>query len=307
MSFGRRLLPSLLSLFLICCIAGPAAADELDCTVDINLSALPEQDRPIWETFKQDVQAYINNYSWTTNFSGERIRCSMQLNITNSNGAYAAQLFVTSSRPLYKSEQVTTMARFFDDKIQFNYSRGQVLQHSSSYRPLESVIDYYCYVILGLDYDSYKAQSGTPYFQQANQIAVVGLAANGTGWEKNFSVSGNYSRASYIEDVLNASNRGFRDIYWDYNYNVLDLLSTKSDDARTELAIILDTLISLKKTSSAYQRSSFMRTFFEARYPELADLGRLYPQNLDVYYQKLVFLDPLHQTYYQDSKAKFEQ
>jgi len=304
-SLVLRPLSVVILLLLTTGIAQLARAQELDAQVELNLTALSEQDRVQWQSFKGDVASYLNSYTWTSNFSGDRIRCTFQFNIISANGgSFSAQLFVTSSRPLYKTDQLTTMARFFDDKVEFPYIRGQVLQHGNSYRPLESLLDFYVYIILGLDYDSYNRQGGTQYFQQANEIAAAATANNGLGWERTLTSTGTYTRVGYIEDVLDANQRVLRDLMFEYNYHVLDVESTHPDDARTTLAMVVDSLVTVKRSSSLMQRSPFVRSFFDAKYPEMAELGRLFPDNLNAYFAKLGYLDPLHQTYFDQIKQK---
>ena len=298
----------LLILLILLSFGGTLRAQELDAQINLNLSVLTDQDRQAFQPFVHDLQGYINNYQWTTDFSGERVRCSFQFNILSANGTnYTAQLFVTSTRPLYKSDQVTTMARFFDANIDFSYYRGQEFQHGNNYRSLESVIDYYIYIILALDYDSYKQEAGTPYFQQAQQVAIIANSAQGTGWERDITSIGTYSRLAYIEDAMNANNRAFRDLIFNYHYYGLDLLSTKPDDARSAIGTTIDSLVSLKRESSAASRSVYLRAFFESKYPELVDLARLFPDNITVYFDKLGYLDPVHQNYYEEAKAKLQQ
>ncbi len=283
-------------------------AQELDARVEVNLSALSVTDRLNFFTFKHDVEGYLNNFDWTTDFTGERIECSFQFNIMSDNGGvYTAQLFVNSTRPLYKSTQVTTMARFFDGTVEFPYYRGEELQHGTNYRPLESLLDFYTYVILGLDYDSYKLESGTPYFQQAQTIAVVGNSAQGTGWQEDMTNIGTYTRFGYVNDALDANSRVFRDLMFIYHYDGLDLLSTKPDEAKDAIGTVLDSLVTLKRESLDADRNVFLRAFFEAKYPELTGLARLFPNNLTVYFQKLSFLDPSHDIYYQKALTKMSQ
>ncbi len=297
-------------LFLFCIsfvLIRPAAAQELDARVDVNLSALSDADRQAFANFKHDVEQYLNGNNWTTDFTGERIKCSFQFNIgTNNGGDYTGQLFINSTRPLYKSTERTTMADFLDASVEFNYYLGQSLQHGNNYRPLESLLDFYAYVIIGLDYDSYKSQAGTLYFQQAQTIAVVANSAQGTGWNEDMTSIGTFSRVGYINDAMNANIRAFRDLIFMYHYDGLDLLSTKPDDARAAICDAIDTLVTLKHESSAANRSVFLRTFFEAKHPELADLARLFPDNASMYFQKLGFLDPGHEQYYQDALTKIQ-
>ncbi len=285
-----------------------AKAQELDAQVEINVQALGDVDRLNFFTFKKDMENYLNGNTWTSNYSGDRIRCTFQFNIIASNGNdYTAQMFVTSSRGLYKSDQVTTMARFFDQQLQFSYTRGEELQHSGLYRPLESVVDFYTYIIIGLEEDSYKLLTGTPYFQQAQAIAAVGNAATGRGWDRSTTSTGVYSRIGYIEDALNANIRGVRELMFHYTYDALDLQAEKPEAAREELAFVIDSLVSIKRMNSNAQRSVFFRSFFDAKYPELADLGRLFPENLNAYFDKLVYLDPLHESVFEDVKAKISK
>jgi len=93
-----------------------AFSQELQAIVSVNLENITTDDRLNWETFKQDVEAYLNAYSWTTNFSGEKIHCQFNFNILPSG----VQIFVQSKRPLYKSTESTVMARFLDANISFS-------------------------------------------------------------------------------------------------------------------------------------------------------------------------------------------
>jgi Domain of unknown function (DUF4835) len=282
-------------------------AQELDARVDLNLQALSDADRQAFGNFVHDVQAYLNDNTWTTDFTGERIKCSFQFNImTNNGGDYTAQLFINSTRPLYKSTERTTMINVLDGNLEFTYYLGQALQHGTNFRQLESVLDFYVYIIIGLDYDSYKEQAGTLYFQQAQTVAVIANSAGGTGWQEDMTSIGTYTRVGFINDAMDANNRAFRDMMFMYHYYGLDLLSTKPDEARDGIGTAIDSLVTLKHESSAADRSVFLRAFFEAKYPELTDLSRLFPDNLSIYFQKLEFLDPTHAQYYSDALTKIQ-
>jgi hypothetical protein len=287
--------------------ARSVVAQELDARVDLNMQALSDADRQAFGNFVHDVQAYLNDNTWTTDFTGERIKCSFQFNIlTNNGGDYTGQIFINSTRPLYKSTERTTMVNILDGNLEFTYYLGQALQHGNNYRPLESVLDFYVYLIIGLDYDSYKQEAGTLYFQQAQTIGVIANSASGTGWDEQVTLIGTYSRIGLINDALDANTRAFRDMMFIYHYDGLDLLSTKPDEARDGIGTAIDSLVTMKHESSAADRSVFLRAFFEAKYPELTDLARLFPDNVTIYFQKLSYLDPTHAQYYQDALTKIQ-
>src|SRR5438477_11693566 len=106
----------LILLFFAFC--GRVSAQELQCLVNLNLQNLSTDDRKNWETFKQDVEAYLNAFSWTTNFQGDKIHATFNFNILPTG----VQLFVQSKRPLYKSTEETVMARFLDGNVSFGYT-----------------------------------------------------------------------------------------------------------------------------------------------------------------------------------------
>jgi len=291
-----------LIILLLSAFYARASAQELNCVVNVNVDNLSTDDRRNWETFKQDVEAYMNAYSWTTNFTGEKIQAVVNFNILGTG----VQIFVQSKRPLYKGNgQTTVMARFLDGNVSFGYTRGQVLNHGVNYRDLESILDYYAYIIIGLDFDSYESNSGSAAFQQAQQMALVANATQGAvGWDRLITSAGAFSRFGYIDDIMSAETRPLREIVWMYNYKVLDNISTKEDEARIELGKVIDTLVALKRTSSIIDRSVYYKTFFESKYTEFADFGKWFKDNKDLYYQKLEYLDPGHQKYYEDAKEK---
>ena len=284
-----------------------AVAQELDARVEVNLTALSDADRQAFGNFKHDVEQYLNSNSWTTDFTGDRIRCSFQFNIgTNNGGDYTGQLFINSTRPLYKSTERTTMLNLLDGNVEFTYYLGQSLQHGNNFRPLESLLDFYAYLIIAQDYDSYKQEAGTMFYQQAQTIAVIANSASGTGWQEDMTSIGTYSRVGYVNDAMNANIRAFRDLIFMYHYDGLDLLSTKPDDARQAIGDAIDSLVTLKHESSAANSSVFLREFFESKYPELTDLARLFPDNVSIYFQKLEYLDPTHSEYYSDALTKIQ-
>src|SRR2546421_10709264 len=71
----------ILLLFFLLFTGPKIIAQELQCKVNLTLTTLSEEERKVWETFKQDAEAYLNAYSWTTNFTGERIQATINFNI----------------------------------------------------------------------------------------------------------------------------------------------------------------------------------------------------------------------------------
>ena len=105
---------------------------------------------------------------------------------------------------------------------------------------------------------------------------------------------------------MNAGTRSIRNIAWMYHYKVLDNVASKESEARINLGTVIDTLISMKRSGSMIDRSVYYKTFFEAKYTEFADFGKWFKDNKALYFQKLEYLDPAHQNYYEDAKKKLD-
>jgi len=158
---------------------------------------------------------------------------------------------------------------------------------------LAGFIDYYIYVILGFDADSFEPLSGTQYFQKASNIVAQAQNSDySTGWQSGGS--GTYSRYALVTDALSGKYEAFRKAFFDYEYNGIDLLSTQKDTAQAVIASSLDKMADLVIQSGT--RSAFVKVFFDAKYLEIADALKDY-QDKGVL-QKLSIADQAHQSTY---------
>lgn len=274
---------------------------QLDCDVTLNLTQVP-QFREQLQNFEQDIENYINSQRWTNDdLGGDKIKCSMNIfftSATNDNN-YQAQVFIGSQRPIYvgknPSQKSTPMMRIFDDKWEFTYIKGQPLyRNETQFDALTDLIDFYMYLIVGLDYDSYDVQSGTPFFQKCYMF-VNQAPSSAKGWER--SASSTYTKFQLIDDILNPKFQPFREGWYTYHFKGLDLIATKPDKAMENIVGFLKILAELKKTSNP--RAQIFKTFFDAKYGELAELFKGYSD--PSVYQLLIGLDQAHQSTYSEA------
>ena len=74
----------------------------------------------------------------------------------------------------FNSNFNSVLFNYKDNDIQFNYVEFQPMEfnENSSLSSLTSLLAYYSYIIIGLDYDSFSPEGGTPYFQKAEKIVT---------------------------------------------------------------------------------------------------------------------------------------
>jgi hypothetical protein len=277
----------------------PLRAQEIDCDVTFtNLESLSSEARDNLADFIPQLKQYINTYRWTQEtFENEKIKVSINISFQGapSGNHYAAQAFIGSQRPIFKAGRNTAAVRIRDDKWEFDYIHNQGLIHTEyKYDPLLSFIDFYMYIVLGYDFDSYKAGDGTQYFQKGLEIVnrAMGSGGSGKGWDT--SPQGSYTRGQLIDELLNPKFDNFRQAYYEYHYRGLDLLYKDDVKARKHLLTALEKIAKLKKKIN--QNSLVIRTFFDTKYMEIAEV---FSHDPDVTVMSSVAgFDPTHaQTY----------
>ncbi len=276
--------------------APPAAAQELDCSVTVDYRQLQGADYDFLEELEQKVREYFNNNTWTDDRyrEFERINCSVQIimqeavSLTN----FRARIIVASRRPIYNTAQSTPVVRINDTNYRFEYSRGTPLQFNpETFDPLTSVLDFYAYLLLGYDYDTFSQLGGTPYFEQARRIANLAEGSGGTGWS---SVGGNRGRTELVNELLDSRFETLRRASYTYHLQGLDRFVNDTEAARQR---ILSVLQSLQGLSQNVSRSYALDLFFSAKFQELAAIFTSAPMSNRAY-NLLTQMDPSHSSEY---------
>lgn len=271
-------------------------AQELNAKVSINTEKLPNRNRELLSNFAQVVEDYLNNTRYTGNvWEGEKIRCSFTIFFESAPDEthYSAQVSVTSQRPVYKSPSSTPMLKVMDNSWDFVYERGQSMYFSrSDFSPLTSFLDFYAYLIIGLDYDSFNMLGGSDYYDQAFNITLLGANSQfSNGWIKG---SGIYSRRGIIEDLVNEKYRQFREDFFDYHYNGLDLGKKQTQDAMVKMIKNLETM-----RTKLDVKGVLLRSFFDAKVTEIVSNLRDYPDKS--VFAMLKRIDPPHIARYDEA------
>lgn len=284
------------------------SSQELDATVDVDLSAINIDIRDRLSNFKNDVQNYLNRTRFTdenivNDVRGKpyKIKCSFSFFFRSATGidSYEAQLVVGVQRNIYRTENFTTIFRVKDETWGFNYVKGQSFYHDDlKFNNLTSFLDYYAYLIIGYDDDSWEPSLGTSRFQKAQNIVNLAIAnSDGRGWVDNSSLK--QSRSVYPAELLNSKYDNFRKAVWIYHFSGIDSLQYGKKTALEKIAESLEMIGKIKKTEV---RSFIIKQFFEAKYMEIAaTLVDYYDKSI---YRKLSEYDPDHSAIYEEYSKK---
>ena len=260
----RFLLATLLSGALA---AGPA--QELNCTVNVIAPQISNLEATVIESLESSIREFINGRRWTSDEfrMEERIECTMQLTITEAVNPtnFKGNLQIQSSRPVYNSDYKTPMFFVNDGDFEFVWDGSSVIQFMpDQFRDnLSSVLAFYAYMILGMDYDSMGLEGGTDQFLKAQTIVANAQNAPQAGWKASQSQQNRYW---LVENMLSQTFRPVRSCIYHYHRLGMDRLYDDVDKARMTIA---DALIEMRQTHRIRPSSYNLQLFFLAKSDEI--------------------------------------
>lgn len=261
-----------LLLLLLITVSTLVRGQELNCKVTINADQIATSDRAVFKDMERAFANFLNTRKWTNDAykNHERITCNLFLNISKmpSIGNFVANAQITSARPVFNSNYETVVLNFADRDWEFEYIESLPLEYNDNtyLTNLTSMLAFYAYIILGMDYDSFSEMGGNPYFQKALMVVNNAQTSNRPGWQ---ALGSNRNRYALIDNLNNPQNAELRKNTYRYHRLALDTFDKNPDQSRQ---IVLDVLKNVKKVWTINPSSIFVITFFDSKANELANI-----------------------------------
>ncbi|HYX08445.1 MAG TPA: DUF4835 family protein [Bacteroidales bacterium] len=216
-------------------------SQELKCNVQLVSQQIQGTNKQVFQTLQNAINEFMNNTVWT-NYAfapNERIECNMLINLTDQASAdeFSGTIQIQSRRPVYNSSYNSVLFNYLDNNFDFRYVEYEPLefdenQHLSN---LTSMLAYYAYIIIGLDFDSFSYKGGTEFFEKAEKIVNNAQNAPQKGW-KPFDAKSNRNRYWLVKNILDQNYEPVRQFIYNYHRLGLDLMDSKPVEARQEIA-----------------------------------------------------------------------
>jgi len=266
------ILHRLILIFTVIAACLPLArAQELNCQVQLDYSQVQGTNTSVFSTLENAISEYINTRKWTNAqiAPNEKIDCRMFFTIKSyEDMRMTGELQVQSSRPVYNSTYTTTLLNFKDTKVEFEYSEGQplIFSENSMESNLTAIINFYVYLILGLDFDSFSDRGGNIFYDQAKNVVQMAQSSNESGWK---AFDDNKNRSAVLNAYTEPSTIQFRDLIYQYHRNGLDEMSISPDKGRAAITASLETL---GKIAQVAPMSVTLSMFKDAKLDELVNV-----------------------------------
>lgn len=240
----RILILGILFTFLHPCIK----AQELNCQIEVNADMVEQSNRSVFETLKADIADYMNTRQWgSAQYApGERIECRLTLTVKEySSDRVKGDLQVQLIRPVYNTTYTTTVFNFRDAKIDFSYREGDrlVFNEQAMESNLTAILNFYAYMILALDSDTFAPEGGEEYYKKAAVVVQQAQSSGETGWR---TFEDNRNRSALLQTFTDKNTSGLRNLLYSYHRRGLDEMAASPDKGRSNITASLKELTRIK-------------------------------------------------------------
>lgn len=248
-------------------------ATELNCEVEVNSQKISNGSKDIFNELKQSITDYMNTTKWTNATFGtnEKINCKLMLTLSSwddATGAMQGDLQIQSQRPVFNSTYTTAIINFRDTKVNFNFDTGQQLVFSELNMEdnLTAILNFWAYMIIAMDFDTFELNGGTPYYEKAAQVVRLAQSTGESGWK---AFEDNNNRSAVLSAFTDNQTSPIRQVLYDYHRMGLDQMVLTVDKGRST---ITHTLENLGKIYDVAPLSVCLTMFKDAKLDELVNI-----------------------------------
>lgn len=255
-----------------------AAAQELQCTVEVNTSSIEGTNKSVFESLKESISEYFNENKFSNAvFSpNEKIECRFFLTVKEyADDRIKGDLQVQLSRPVYNSTYTTTLLNFKDTKVEFDYREGDplIFNTSSWDSNLTGILNFYAYLFLALDFDSFSPNGGQPYFDKAASVVQMAQSSGEVGWR---AFEDTKNRSAVLSSFTDSNTAMVRDMMYQYHRKGLDEMVTSPDKGRAAITEAIKAIGTVYKNAPM---SVALSMFRDAKLDELVNVYSKAPQS----------------------------
>ncbi len=246
-------------------------AQELNCSVEVNTDKIAGTDKNVFTTLQSAITEYMNNTQWGNAqfLANERIECKLFLTVNSYEGTtMKCDLQVQSLRPVYNSSYTTTLINFKDTNVEFDYQENEPLIYSENTMEsnLTAVLNFYAFLILAVDFDSFSPNGGDLYFEKANNVVTMAQSSGESGWK---AFEDNKNRSAVLSAFTDKATSSIRTLMYNYHRKGLDEMVLSPDKGK---AVITESLSILKSIYDVAPMSVVLSMFKDAKLDELVNV-----------------------------------
>jgi len=257
---------------------------EINVTYEYNQRLIKDNKIYILEEFNQ----LIKNYFEISNFSSEYNNLNIPIKVhiiyekihfngENDFNKISCQLFLTNQTDQY----------YFSKNVTFPYFDGKTIYHNPTFfDPLSSFFDYYAYLFIAGELDSYELFLGGPYYQKCLNICSLAIDS---GYSSLWSVFEDDIKETKNNEELRIARYNF--------YYCLDMINSDKINIESVKSKMITFIENIKSIYDKFGYDKSTLKFINAFHIEIADL--LHLLNMKNELEFLIKFDNKNKTIYE--------
>ena len=169
----------------------------IEVNADLDMRRLSEGDRQLFASMSEDIENYYINTQFSADVSDLEMIIDIHLVIESiSQGGNQTTI---NAQAIFSNK----MDQYFYAKgVQFPYSQGQKMYYTNSFDPLASFLDYYAFMFIASELDTWEYIGGTTFFNRAIEMADFGKDSDwSNGWEDRWKKSRKLKNNQYLRSM----------------------------------------------------------------------------------------------------------
>jgi len=224
----------------------------IEVNAELDLRRLSEGDRQLFTTLAGDIENYLLNTQFSADDNDLEVVIDIRLVLESvsrggSQTSINAQAIFSNKLDQY----------FYAKGIQFPYSQGRKMYYTTVFDPLASFLDYYAFMFIATELDTWKYMGGTTFFNRAIELSDLGKDSDwSVGWDDRWKKSRKIKNNQYLRSMR-------------FNYfTALDALGAEEVDitiVNTAMNTFYEEMLILdKKLGSNKETLHFLRAYHES-------------------------------------------
>ena len=234
-------------------LIGPFSwAQFIEVNAELDLRRLSEGDRQLFTTLAEDIENYLLNTQFSADANDLEVVIDIRLVLESvsrggSQTSINAQAIFSNKLDQY----------FYAKGIQFPYSQGRKMYYTTAFDPLASFLDYYAFMFIATELDTWKYMGGTTFFNRAIELSDLGKDSDwSVGWDDRWKKSRKIKSNQYLRSMR-------------FNYfTALDALGAEEVDitiVKNAMSTFHEDLLTLdKKLGSNKETLHFLKAYHES-------------------------------------------
>jgi len=169
----------------------------IEVSAELDMRRLSEGDRQLLNSMEEDMKQYFLNTQFSPQVSDLEIIIDFRLVLESisrggSQTTINAQAIFTNNQDQF----------FYAKGIQFPYSNAQKIIYTPSFDPLASFLDYYAFMFIATELDTWDYMGGTSFFDRAVELSDIGKDSDWPqGWDDRWKKARKIKNNQYLRSM----------------------------------------------------------------------------------------------------------